>query len=453
MASQYARSLLRIASELSDPLLGYELERAVFAIEGRRFSVVNPGVRTFEEQVEDLVAVLKSLRQELRGALDEFETADEFSKFFTDGFAEEEELQRMMDGFKELGRSKSAGVGDFLKNLFKKKPADEEDSPGMSPTYELDDSAMDDFVEGSREWDEATKYIESEYADNREFFGGANQVVEDIGGLKRAPTKPGIQKLIKKVEDLISQGEKLAKGIRSHLEPSRVFIDDEDTGRETLKEGKPAEEPPGVKVDDSDTGRKTVKDDGSSDPNFWDKDPEVKPKRPPSPKKGPKNKGTEKDSPVPRAPEKELRKKEKDETENLPPRGAPKPPKPPKKAPKQRKPTPKPPKKETPKPITIEDDGIGEGKKAPARKKLKGDDLDNVVTHYTDMLKESVGDEKKTLRYLKELFAEVGPLVESDRASLAAARRRALSAMVRMAHARPNTRRVLLPIIRLASGR
>ncbi|KKK67504.1 hypothetical protein LCGC14_2953390, partial [marine sediment metagenome] len=76
------RNLLRIASDLevSDPFLAYELEQDVLSLSGLRKvrkAVINPGVQTWEEHVENMVAVLKSLGQELTKVLNEVETLEE----------------------------------------------------------------------------------------------------------------------------------------------------------------------------------------------------------------------------------------------------------------------------------------------------------------------------------------------------------------------------------------
>lgn len=94
--------------------------------------------------------------------------------------------------------------------------------------------------------------------------------------------------------------------------------------------------------------------------------------------------------------------------------------------------------------VEIVEEGLGE--KKPAKKKLSPEKLESTVTYYADMLKDTLGDEKKTVSLLRELFKAVEPAIEEERASLAS-RRVFASALVRIAHANPELRPRLLPVI------
>lgn len=329
------KNLLRIASsiEAENPILSYELSRSVRRIVGdhARVSVVNPGVQTFEEYVGQMVAVLKSLSQELETALRDFDDAREFAKFFTEGLAEEQELRQLLEKSKSLGKVASvAGFGDWFKgvvNLFRSENKEDEEA-GAQPSYTLDESTIEDFVEGSSEWADASHYIEQEFRENKEFFGGADEVLAALGQLKESPTEEGVKSLLERVKQYVRFGERMLRGVRKHLmEPAAKITLEED-------------EEPAAK---SETG--------------------------------------------------------------------------------------------------------------PSLKV----DLEDTVGHYIDALRGALGDERKTVNLLKELFGKVEPLVQEERGEISfaarmAARRRVLPALVRLAHARPSTRRVLLPFIKTAMG-
>jgi len=333
------RNLLRIATsiEASDPILSYELSSNVRRIAGDRVrvSVVNPGVQTFEEYVEQMVTVLKSLEQELETALRDFDNAREFAKFFTDGLAEEQELRQLLEKSKSFGKvASTAGFGDWFKgvvNLFRSEN-EEDKEEGAQPSYTLDDSSIDDFVEGSSEWIDASHYVEQEFRENKEFFGGADEVLATLGKLEKSPTEDGVKSLLEKVKKYIKFGERMLHGVRKHLT--------EPTARITLEE-------------DGEGGEPTAK--GGTGPSL----------------------------------------------------------------------------------------------------KI---DLEDTVGHYVDALRGALGDEKKTVNLLKELFGKVEPLVKVERGDIGLAarmeaRRRILPMLVKLAHSSPSTRPVLLPIIRKAVGR
>lgn len=337
--SVYAANLLRIASSIADesPYISYELSSSTRRLvgDGVRISVVNPGMKTFEEYVDQMVVVLKSLSQELEKSLQDLDTAKEFAKFFTGQLVEEEELQELLNKAQKLGkvasRYKIAGFKDWFKDVTKffRQENDEAEKAGMQPTYQLDDSTMDDFVEGSVEWTDASYYIEQEFKENREFFDGANQVLKDMEALRKAPTAEAVESILDRVKRYVRSGENILKGFRKHLlEPSS-------------------------KIDLGDDSEEKSKSKPSSDP-LWN--------------------------------------------------------------------------------------------------------LESTVEHYVDVLRDNLGDEKKTLSLLKELFGKVKPALSDGQGELGlaarmAAQRRVLPVLIRLAHSRPSSRPVLMPIIRQATGR
>jgi hypothetical protein len=185
----------------------------------------------------------------------------------------------------------------------------------------MDDSTIDEIVEGKRDWVDSSHYVEQESKENKEFFDGVDKVLKDMETVRSKPSKGLVQSILKNVSGLIRHGENLLKGVHKHLlEPAaKVEITNED-----LKGKKPAHK-------------------------------------------------------APLSPEK----------------------------------------------------------------------LESTVSHYADILKSSIGDEKKTISLLKELFDTVGPSIKEDRASLAS-RTNFASILIRIAHSTPELRPRLLPVIKKA---
>ena len=349
----YASNLMRIASSIEEeaPFLSYELGRSVRRMVGdhARISVMNPGVRTWEEHVEQMVAVLKSLDQELDAAVREAETVEdlkdldkaveEFSILFQET-EEEKKLREYLDNTKLLGKtaSSTAGVKDFLKNIWKSVTKGDEPEgadAGMAPSYTLDEGTLDDIVEGKADWADASYYIEEEFRENKDFFDGAAGLLDQMKQVREAYKSETLDlgalgKLKSTVQVLIRHGQNMLRGIKKHLlEPAPQVTLEED--EEPAKGATPS----------------------GPDP-LWD--------------------------------------------------------------------------------------------------------LESTVEHYVDVLRESLGDEGKTVSLLKELFKKVEPAIGEERAEISfasrmAAQRRVLPALIRLAYSRPNTRPVLLPIIRQAVGR
>jgi len=306
-----------------NPLLGYELER-------NAVSVINPGVQKFEHSLENTITVLEALKDELEDALKMLDTEDakEFAKFFEDAAeAEEEELRQMLRKVSTI-----AGVKDFFrkfKDVFKptQKKLEEqtEDMQSNPESYQMDESTMEEFIEGKREWADPGHYIEQEAKENAEFFGGVEKILDEMEAARKKPSKNLVQNLLKKVEVLVRKGKNLSKGIREHLLEPAPRLDITEEGMKPEKKAEP-------------------------------------------------------------------------------------------------------------------------GKISPEK-------LESTVTYYADLLKDTVGDEGKTVKYLKELFRAVKPLLHEERAELASAKVRAAVIFIRHAHAMPALRSRLLPVIYRLTGR
>lgn len=228
----------RIASH--DPLLAYELERGT----RRLCAVINPGARGLESEISSMVTVLKSLRGELKGALDKLEEeewdpdADEFAKFFDDqASAEEEELRRLLKRVRAAS-SVVAGPKDWLKSLFKGKKKDPEDG-GSGATYQMDDASMDEFVEGKRDWADPGHYVGEEKKQNEDFFGGVKKALTDMESVRKKPSKGSIQSLIGFIDRLVKSADALVGGVREHLRdpaPGKADLTDTDLGDKHRKQ-------------------------------------------------------------------------------------------------------------------------------------------------------------------------------------------------------------------------
>lgn len=251
------RNLLHIAGRLeeSHPLLAYELEQNTLALSGLRKvrrAVVNPGVQTWEEHIENMVSVLKSLEKEMGDAIREAETvndlneidrkAEEFSVLFQET-AEEEKLREYLENSSMLGKTASgtAGVKDFLQNIWKsvtdKKDSDPDSAEGVSPSYTLDEGAMDAIVEGKADWMDASQYIEEEFKENKDFFSDTQGLLDQMVQVRK-DLKTGynldvgfLQEVLGKIQGLIKKGGEMVRGIRQHLlepVPQVILEEDED---------------------------------------------------------------------------------------------------------------------------------------------------------------------------------------------------------------------------------
>ncbi len=232
-----ASNLLSIAASLvaSDPAASRALVAAVAAA-GLRLSVVNPGVKTWEQHMDEMLSVLKSLDQELGSALSDYEDADEFAKFFEDGISEEEELRKILDRTKSLGKvasrlaadEQTSGFKDFWKSMTKKLRKDQKDAdPSVPTSFNMDDKAMDEFVDGSRDWLDASQYIAEEYRENRDFFDGAKALLSDMDDVRIDPTRDKIRAIRDRIPALIKRGQEILSGARDHLK-TMVNLEGED---------------------------------------------------------------------------------------------------------------------------------------------------------------------------------------------------------------------------------
>ncbi len=335
--------LIRIAHELAetDPLASFQLRQAAESF--TRTAVINPGAQKFSDKVKEIVKHLKTLDKELEKALDEVGTMDakEFAAFFTDLVnSEEEQLKALLDETKKLKTAaKIAGPLDFIKNLFKKdmdpdhfdkkdKKKDKLDKDDevffddSSSEYSLSDKDTDDFVEGKKDWEDPSAYVEKERLENEEFFDSVDGILKQVERVRKKPSKDLVHAIQQALRKIIESGENIIKGLRKSM-----------------------------------------------------------PKKPAKPE------------------------------------------------------------------AKMDEGGLGEKPKPSKKDKPSGGSLENTVGHYVDMLKEALGDEKKTVKLLKELFQTVKPAIQDDRAQLATVKA-LLPVLVRVAHQNPGLRDKLLPRIK-----
>jgi hypothetical protein len=230
MSTANVVNLLRIAARLeaTDPLLAHELERSALA-------VINPGAKSFEKHLKEVVDVLKGLKEELEQADKQLDVDDakEFAKFFDDeAEAQAEELRQMLkvgSTLLRLADEQSAGIMDKVKGLFKKKdkkPETEEKPAG----YQMSEREQDEFVEGDRDWVEGSQKVEQESKENKEFFEDAKSVQTLLDRVRDKPSRSMVRTIIKDLGDLIARGEKLLKGdrkVEDSLSHKDVVVDDD----------------------------------------------------------------------------------------------------------------------------------------------------------------------------------------------------------------------------------
>lgn len=196
MRSLQASNLLHIASSIEaiDPILAYELERNVVLLAG------NPGRERHENKLDRVLGVLKSMRQEIKSALTDLDTAEEFAKFFMDGLPEEEELENL------LGDKKVAGIKDWLKG---KKDSSDEDASSMEPSYNMSDKDQDDFVEGKKDWKSQGEGIMQDRESDRDFLHEARIVINLFDRARKGKKdKKSLENISKKLDVLIETGSK-----------------------------------------------------------------------------------------------------------------------------------------------------------------------------------------------------------------------------------------------------
>jgi len=215
MKNRNVVNLLRIASsiEASNPVLSRELERLAL-------SVINPGAKKFEDHVGDVVEILKDLKAELEKADKQLDTDDakEFANFFEDeAKAQTEDLRQMLKVGAYILRmaDDTAGVMDKVKGFFKKKDKTADpDTKANEPSYQMDESEMDEFVDGKRDWSEPSQKIEKETKENKEFFEDAKNVQQLLDKVRDKPSRSMVKTIISDLGDLIERGTALMKGKR-----------------------------------------------------------------------------------------------------------------------------------------------------------------------------------------------------------------------------------------------
>jgi hypothetical protein len=237
-------NLIRISSDISrsHPALSKSLRLSTIRM------AANPDSYRFEDRLQGLVVILKSIQQDLERSLKEVSGDDfnEFKKFFKGEFeAEQEQIKQILDGIRT---PKTAGPADFFKGLFKKKPKPipnpVEDSVSDS-SYSMSDYDMDSFVDGKTEWGDSSEYVEKEYKENQKFFTRVKNFMNKIGELKINPSKEMVRSAISVVRSIIQEAESLIKGSRSSLdkkpEPTLTLEDDSNSP--------PGKSPPKKKID------------------------------------------------------------------------------------------------------------------------------------------------------------------------------------------------------------
>lgn len=245
-------NLTKIAGRLSDPKLSTQLKQGALSLSSRiagedetaseeQVAVINPGITSWQQHLEEILSILKSLDQELGGALNDLETVQQFVKFFKGGLVEESQLKKALERHRKLGKvassriaaeDETAGFKNFwksVKNKFKSdKEPGEEDGSG---SYALPDSAIDEFVEGSREWLDASQYVETEYKENQEFFSELDKILVEMDRLRKDPTRGAVAALRDRVMNLIKKGKNVLNDARQHFkkQPKSTAPDTSDT--------------------------------------------------------------------------------------------------------------------------------------------------------------------------------------------------------------------------------
>jgi septum formation inhibitor MinC len=240
--NQNLQNLLKISNEI-DPVLGESLRKNLINItKFKKISVVNPDVQKFEERLQTLVNSLKSVNKDIKKALDNLDV-EEIDEWFTkeldkinelDEAAERIEVSKFSSIASRIAEIEdTAGIKDWVKNKFKKKPKAEpksEESESMAPSYQMDESRMDDFVEGKDDWGDASAYIEAESREKNELLGEIDNFLKEFKETEKGkPVRKNLEKLFEKSKGLIKRGEKFVKGFRDHLkEPGAWLPRDEE---------------------------------------------------------------------------------------------------------------------------------------------------------------------------------------------------------------------------------
>ncbi len=187
----------------------------------------NPGAKSSKEHLTEAMDALKKYRDVLQTTMDKFgaldpENVKEFMSVFDDkAAAEKEVLENLMREVRSAS-DRTAGPMDFVKGLFKKKekPA-KEDKAEDQPSYDISDDEMDSFVQGI-DVDKGAK-VDRGFKVKKDFDSGMSTVKKTMETLDKSPTKEGIEKLLKKIDQVIELGVELLGGKpdkRGHAPPS-----------------------------------------------------------------------------------------------------------------------------------------------------------------------------------------------------------------------------------------
>lgn len=224
-------NLANIAREISkqDPLLGYDLNKHVFAL-----SVINPGAKASGDEIENVVFALKEIQSALKEASKEHDDAAA-AKVISEGLGKFE-LPRFEDVDEEW--VKTAGVKDWVKGLFKGKKKEEPEEP--SGSYNINPDA---FVEGESDWAEPSAYIEQETKERGDFFSKAKKFIGDYEKLSEAVKRQGkkmisrntVEELLREISELIKWGHNLIGGQFEHLTQMKKVVEEEDKPKNQKK--------------------------------------------------------------------------------------------------------------------------------------------------------------------------------------------------------------------------
>lgn len=204
-------------------------------------AVINPGTKAFGKRVEEMVSTLESILEDLEKAEKKFDAdadKEEFAAFFSDqAEAEEAELARLLKSVRAAAVIRQAGISDFFKKFFKKKPKPEEEDEVREVDHHLSDKYMDEFVEGKRDLADSSHYVEEEKKQNDAFMNGAEKLIADFKKMKEKPSKSLISDFKKRLSDLISSGKKIVKGDYDRGEGGSLDESEEKSGGGGAKGG------------------------------------------------------------------------------------------------------------------------------------------------------------------------------------------------------------------------
>lgn len=191
-----AHNLLRIARriEANHPVLAHDLDSSV-----KRLAYTNPSPWNLQTEVERSLEELKDLKKTLED-VNSKRDAEEAAAALAKGF---ENVDAFLDHVNEsiLKVGSTAGVGDWVKNLFKKKKDPEDEKSDAQ--YDFD---VDAFVEGDIDWEDSSHYVGEEATQQSAFFRGVKRVLGDYKDLTEAVKRQGKSMLSKStVDDILRE--------------------------------------------------------------------------------------------------------------------------------------------------------------------------------------------------------------------------------------------------------